>query len=248
MRVWFLHLQTVITWCLICLAIGVFWGTQYLEVQSVVANFSDITAGIVVVIDAGHGGVDPGAISASGILEKDITLAIALELEALLNRAAIYSVMVRREDVDLADLAETRLSVRKHQDLDRRVLLAEKSDADLYVSIHVNYYPMPSLSGPQSFYFATDMQGKQLAKFIQAELVRQLGPNKRVAKAGDYRVLRDTAMPAALVEVGFLSNPVEADLLATASYQKQVANAIFLGIIQFLVYQGEIDHGSNIRN
>ncbi len=248
MYVFFLHLQSVITWCLICLAIGVFWGTQYLEVQPVVGNLSDITAGIVVVIDAGHGGVDPGAISASGILEKDITLAIALELEALLNRAVIYSIMVRREDADLADVAETRLSVRKHQDLERRILLAEKFDADLYVAIHANYYPMPSLSGAQSFYFATDRQGKQLAQFIQAELVRQLGPNKRVANTGDYRVLRDTTMAATLVEVGFLSNPIEADLLATASYQQQVAKAIFLGIVRFLVYRGEINHGANIGN
>jgi N-acetylmuramoyl-L-alanine amidase len=141
--------------------------------------------------------------------------------------------MVRRGDYDLADSSEVNLLNRKRQDLSRRVQIAEQAQADLYISIHANYFPSPIWSGAQTFYFEGSGQGEHLAKTLQTELVRNLGPNHRLARPGDFRVLRDTSMPAAMVEVGFLSNPREAALLSQTSYQKQVAAAIFSGILRY---------------
>jgi len=141
--------------------------------------------------------------------------------------------MVRHGDYDLADSSEAHLLNRKRQDLERRVFVAEEAQADLYISIHANYFPASVWSGAQTFYYENDQASERLAKAIQAELVKRLGPNTRVAKAGNFRVLRDTSMPAALVEVGFLSNPREAELLADAAYQKRVAEAIFAGLYNY---------------
>lgn len=234
MRVWFLSAKTVTIWLLACLGIGIFLGTGSLLIQPVSSNLSYEISGKTILIDAGHGGVDPGATGPSGVHEKEITLAIAVELERLLNQAAVFTVMVRRDDRDLADPAEENLMVRKRQDLQRRVEMAASSDSDLYLSIHANYFPSPIWSGAQTFYYDGKEEGQRLAVNIQNELVRQLGPNTRVARPGNFRVLRETAMPAALIEVGFLSNPREDERLADPEYQRRVAAAIFSGILNYL--------------
>ncbi|NMB02320.1 MAG: N-acetylmuramoyl-L-alanine amidase CwlD [Firmicutes bacterium] len=231
MRAWFFSGRQVAWWVFSCLALGLFLGTTGSRVLPVsTERLYQGISGRTIVIDAGHGGIDPGAVSAKGILEKDITLQIAKKLETLLKRAAVYVVMVRHGDHDLADSSELNLLNRKRQDLARRVYIAEEAQADLYLSIHANFFPSPIWSGAQTFYYEEDSESAQLARDIQAELVRQLGPNNRVAKTGDYRVLRDPSMPAVLVEVGFLSNPSEADLLAQPDYQQRIANAIFAGL------------------
>lgn len=234
MRVWFFSGRQVLWWILGCLACGIFLGTQgqvVLPVSSGPGHFG--ISGRTIVIDAGHGGVDPGAVSASGIMEKEINLAIAKELELLLRKAAVYVVLVRHGDYDLADSSETNLLKRKRQDLIRRVSIAEEVDADLYISIHANYFPSSIWSGAQTFYYERSDASKRLATTLQTALVRYLGPNNRLARPGDFRVLRDTTMPAVMVEVGFLSNPKEASLLSQTSYQKQVAAAIFAGLVRY---------------
>jgi N-acetylmuramoyl-L-alanine amidase len=234
MRIWIFTGKQVIWWALVCLTLGIYVGTAYeLWIPVFSGSPQRGVSGRVIVIDAGHGGIDPGAVSANGALEKGITLAIAKELERLLQRAAVFVVMVRRGDYDLADSSESHLLHRKRQDLIRRVAIAEEAKADLYISIHANYFPSPIWSGAQTFYYEGRIEDQQLAKDIQTELVKHLGPNHRLAKTGDYRVLRDTTMPAALVEVGFLSNPREAELLSQPSYQKRVASAIFSGILRY---------------
>ncbi|MGI6624135.1 MAG: N-acetylmuramoyl-L-alanine amidase [Limnochordia bacterium] len=234
MRVWFFSMRQVLWWVFACLALGIFLGSGEIPFLPVSGGNTPLgISGRTIVIDAGHGGIDPGAVSAQGVLEKDVTLAISQELEYLLKRAAVYVVMVRRGDYDLADSSEVNLLNRKRQDLSRRVQIAEQAQADLYISIHANYFPSPIWSGAQTFYFEGSGQGEHLAKTLQTELVRNLGPNHRLARPGDFRVLRDTSMPAAMVEVGFLSNPREAALLSQTSYQKQVAAAIFSGILRY---------------
>lgn len=234
MRVWFFSARQVLWWVLGCLTLGIFLGTKGIALLPVIGgNVQTGISGKTIVIDAGHGGIDPGAVSAAGALEKEITLQIAKELEHLLKKAAVYVVMVRHGDYDLADSSETNLLNRKRQDLNRRVLIAEEADADLYISIHANYFPSPRWSGAQTFYYEGSTQGEHLARTLQTELVRHLGPNNRLARPGDFRVLRDTTMPAAMVEVGFLSNPREAQLLSEESYQKQVAAAIFAGVLRY---------------
>ena len=234
MRTWFFSAKQVI-WCLLtCLAVGNYLGTGS-ELPLPVLREATLPAisGLTIVIDPGHGGDDPGAVSVKGDLEKDITLAIAEELEYLLRKAAVFAVVVRRGDYDLADSSETNLLKRKMQDLDRRVALAKEAQADLFISIHANFFPSPIWYGAQTFYYPGRPEDERLAKAIQAELVRHLGPNKRQALPGDFRVLREAGMPAVLIEVGFLSNPKEAALLSERGYQKRVAAAIFDGILRY---------------
>ena len=234
MRAWFFRGKQILWWALLCFTLGIYLGTSGPMLLPVFSGRSQYgISGRTIVIDAGHGGIDPGAVSAKGVLEKDITLGIASKLEILLKRAAVFVVMVRHSDYDLADSSELNLLNRKRQDLSRRVAIAEEANADLYISIHANYFPSPIWSGAQTFYYEGFEEDQKLAKIIQAELVRHLGPNHRLAKGGDFRVLRDTSMPAVLVEVGFLSNPKEADLLKEDSYQARVAEAIFSGILRY---------------
>jgi len=233
-RIWFFSGRQVLWWIFTCLAVGIFLGTGGDYFLPVSGNLSrEGISGRTIIIDPGHGGIDPGAVSASGVLEKDVTLAISKELEHLLQRAAVYVVLTRQGDYDLADSSETNLLQRKRQDLDKRVQIAEDAQADLYISIHANYFPSPRWSGAQTFYYEGSGEGEHLARTLQTELVRHLGPNNRLARPGDFRVLRNTTMPAAMVEVGFLSNPREAALLAEAEYQRQVALAIFQGLLRY---------------
>lgn len=234
MRIWVCTAKQLMWWVVLCLACGIYLATGIdLWLPASSGSYQGGISGRVIVVDAGHGGIDPGAVSGGGIIEKQITLQIAQKLEQLLNKAAVFVVMVRRGDYDLADSSELNLLHRKRQDLSRRVAIAEQAEADLYISIHANYFPSPRWSGAQTFYYEGKPEDQELARVIQTSLVKHLGPNHRLAKAGNFRVLRDTTMPAVLVEVGFLSNPREADLLADSAYQQKVASAIFAGILNF---------------
>lgn len=234
MRVYVVRLRSLLWWAFGSLAVGIAAGVFSAGEIPVMSQPMHAISGMTIVIDPGHGGIDPGAVSRSGYLEKDIVLAISEELERLLNKAAVHTVMTRRGDYDLADNTQQNLLERKRQDLQRRVDLAEDSRAQLYISVHANYFPSSIWSGAQTFYFEGQAESKRLAEAIQTELVNSLGPNNRLARPGNYRVLRDTTMPAALVEVGFLSNPREAELLGDPKYQARVAEAIYRGILRYM--------------
>ncbi len=203
------------------------------DLQPVSGVLRERISGRLVVIDPGHGGYDPGAVSADGTLEKDVVLSIAKHLGRLLNQASIYTLFTREGDNSVQLAPGGNLLSRKRQDLMGRVNLANKAEADLFISIHCNSFPQSIWSGAQTFYYSGQHESKQLAVAIQSELVKRLGPNRRQANAGDYRVLKDTRMPAVMVEVGFLSNPKEARLLADPNYQEKMANAIYHGILRY---------------
>lgn len=187
-----------------------------------------------IIIDAGHGGRDPGAIGRNGAQEKAITLGIALELHRLFSQVGAYTVMIRTDDSDLADQGDKRYRTLKERDLWYRVKMANRSEADLYLSIHVNSFPQSIWSGAQTFYHGDCEQSTRLARAIQAQLALKLGPNHRKAKAADYRVLKSTRMPSVVVEVGFISNPREESLLINREYQVKLAGAIFSGVVDYL--------------
>lgn len=203
------------------------------ELLWVAGPLRERVSGRLVVIDPGHGGYDPGAVAANGTLEKDVVLSIARRLERLLNQAAIYTLLTRTEDKSVQPPTPDKSTSRKRQDLMARVEIANEAQADLFISIHCNSFPQSIWSGAQTFYFPNQNESKRLAVAIQSELVRRLGPNRRQANAGDYRVLKDTKMPAVVVEVGFLSNPREARLLADPAYQERVGTAIYYGILRY---------------
>ncbi|MGA9174546.1 MAG: N-acetylmuramoyl-L-alanine amidase CwlD, partial [Thermoactinomyces sp.] len=185
-------------------------------------------------IDAGHGGPDGGAVSQQGLVEKDVTLRIAHYLQDYLHGAGALVFLTRENDTDLANPNTKRLRLRKAEDLMRRVYLIKEKNVDAFISIHLNAIPSPRWSGAQTFYNPVREDNKRLATFIQAELIRNLENTNRLAKQkGDVYILKHSPVPTALVEVGFLSNPDEAKLLATETYQKKVAASIYLGLIRF---------------
>jgi len=197
----------------------------------------------VIVIDPGHGGCDPGA-SRGNYVEKDITLAIGQHLAKQLSEAGAMVVMLRTEDRDLVgDGFSGSIAARKREDLRLRVQKANEVKADLYISIHANADPSPRWHGAQVFYNPSSKPSKLTAVMIQEEITKQLGNTKRKALAGDYYVLRNTEMPAVIIEVGFLSHPQEASLLVNSDYQARMAQAIFAGIAQAQVrtYDTEIE-------
>ncbi len=186
-----------------------------------------------VVIDAGHGGRDPGKIGINGSLEKDINLAIAQKLKIFLEAEDIRVVMTRETDDGLYD--ETA-SNKKVQDMKERLAVIEKEKPILVVSIHQNSYPEEYVHGAQVFYYTTSTVGKNLAEIIQTRLVRSMDPeNRRVAKGNDsYYLLKKTVVPIVIIECGFLSNSQEAEKLSTALYQEKMAWSAHMGIMQYI--------------
>ena len=189
-------------------------------------------AGPLILVDAGHGGDDPGKIGTAGTLEKEINLAIAKRLEALLKQADVAVVMTRTDGNGLYD---ENASGKKVQDMKRRVSMMEEAKADLAVSIHQNSYSEEYVKGGQVFYYGTSEVSKDLAETIQKQL-KQLDPeNKREAKANtSYYLLKKTSRPIVIVECGFLSNAAEADKLSDPLYEERLAFRIFMGIVQHI--------------
>ena len=188
---------------------------------------------ICVVIDAGHGGDDPGKVGINGIYEKDVNLQIAELLKYFLEANDITVVMTRESDVGLYDADAPN---KKVQDMKRRIDLIDKEAPILTVSIHQNSFPEEYVHGAQVFYYTGSTQGQLLAEYIQNQLVERVDPeNRRQVKANDsYYLLKKTGSPIVIVECGFLSNSVEAEKLRTPEYQERVAWAIHMGILQYL--------------
>lgn len=190
-------------------------------------------AGKVIVLDAGHGGPDGGA-EGGDVVEKDISLAITQELRDYLQEAGALVIMTREEDKDLANDDTKGLSRRKAEDLKRRANLVEEKEADLFISVHLNAIPSEKWHGAQTFYNPKSDENKKLAAFIQDSLREQLENTSRQAKSiGQIYLLKKVEVPAALVEVGFLSNHEERGLLQDKKYQKKVAESIYHGVMRY---------------
>lgn len=182
----------------------------------------------VVVIDAGHGGVDPGAVGKSKVLEKNVTLAVSKRLQALVQQSGAKTIMIREDDSDLG--TSQGLLKRKREDLAQRIQLAVDAQAEVYISIHANSFPDAKLTGAQTFYHSDSPEGKLLAQSIQKEL-NSMTSGKRVAKGNqDIYVLKKAHQAAVTVELGFLSNLEEEQLLTTPEYQEKLAIAIYQGL------------------
>lgn len=186
-----------------------------------------------VVVDAGHGGDDPGKVGINGALEKDINLAVAKRLAVLLEQSDVKVVMTREDENGLYDANADR---KKVQDMKRRIAMMEEAEPDLVVSVHQNSYGDASIKGAQVFFYTGSEEGRELAEVIQNRLVAGLDPeNHRVAKANDsYYLLKKTSRPIVIVECGFLSNPQEAEQLTDPVYQERVAWQIHMGVLQYL--------------
>ena len=189
-----------------------------------------ILQGLTILVDAGHGGTDGGAIGKdSGVLEKELNLKVAKALQAVLEQSGAQVIMTRDSDMEF--------NRNKRTDLTARLDLARQGNAELLVSIHMNEYRTRRESGPQVFYRAGQPQSRLLAGAIQAALIESLKPSRqRSAMAGDYFIL-SLSIPSVLVECGFLSNGAEEKLLLTEAYQRRIAEAIRDGIADYVSLQ-----------
>lgn len=179
----------------------------------------------VVIIDAGHGGFDPGKAGVNGENEKIINLKIAEYLQQYLEQSGAVAIITRNTDEALGDSKKSDMSVRKD--------IANNSNGDILISVHQNSFTSQSVHGAQVFYYKSSEEGKKLAENIQASLCNSLG-SERVAKSNsDYYVLRTTEIPAAIVECGFLSNYSDEQKLNDDEYQQETAWAIYKGITNY---------------
>jgi N-acetylmuramoyl-L-alanine amidase len=174
---------------------------------------------IVVAIDPGHGGNDPGAVGIGGIQEADIVLAIGRQVARLLEQSGVQAVLTRSDDTEI--------------DLQPRVDTAEQVNANLFVSIHANSMGMerPDVNGLETYYYSS---GAALAQTIQNSMVSSLGMEDRGVRQARFHVIKQTTMPSVLVETGFVTGSDDAPRLASAAYQTQIATAIARGLLQYI--------------
>ena len=175
-----------------------------------------------VVLDPGHGGPDPGAIGIGGIRETDVVLEVSKIVEKLLYEKGVKVNLTRKTEVDL--------------NLPTRVSFANKMDADIFVSIHANASrgKRRDINGLETFYYR-GWRGRLLAKKIQKQILRvSPGSPDRGVKQGRFYVIKNTRMPAVLVEIGFLTGRLDARRLEKTTHRKRLAYAIAKGILEYL--------------
>lgn len=193
-----------------------------------------VGTGKTVILDPGHGGEDPGAVSDyTGICEKNINLYIATQVKAMLEADGYTVLMTRAEDVLVYDETATGETAMRRQDLLRRKKMMDESGADIVVSIHLNKYTDADVHGAQTFFVKDSQSSKALAECLQSALVSDVDPeNTRVAlvKKDDIIITKNCKTTTAIVECGFLSNEAEEAKLAQQSYQDALATAIKKGI------------------
>ncbi|MBS4210633.1 N-acetylmuramoyl-L-alanine amidase CwlD [Bacillus sp. FJAT-50079] len=189
--------------------------------------------GKIIYIDPGHGGPDGGA-GDKGALEKDIALHVSQKLRDLLQGQGALVLMTRETDTDLASPDVRGYSKRKTADLKKRLKIINESEADFFISVHLNSIPSPRWSGAQTFYAPHLIENKRAAKFIQAELISNLENTTRQAKTIErVYLLKHANKPGVLVEVGFLSNPTERNQLKQDEYQEKIAESVYKGILRY---------------
>ncbi|MGE8080575.1 N-acetylmuramoyl-L-alanine amidase, partial [Peribacillus loiseleuriae] len=182
------------------------------------SEFKKTLTGKTIVIDAGHGGRDPGT-SGKIYLEKTLNLETAKELAFILRSAGAKVVMTRETDVYLT--------------LAKRVQVSHANNADVFISVHYNATSNTSVNGVDTFYWTTHANEKKLAENIQQEVIKETGLKNRGALTGNFQVIRDNKNAAVLVELGFLSNEQEERKVASKDYQIKAATGIYNGLIRY---------------
>ena len=216
---------------IICLFVVTIGGSKAVTVLSESASISGRKT---VVVDAGHGGVDGGATSCTGVLESQFNLEIAQKLNDLLNLLGINTVMIRNTDCSVYTGGET-IAQKKVSDLKERVRIVNSTDNCILVSIHQNLFSDGKYSGAQVFYAPTE-GSQMIAKSMQTSFIKTLNPHshRQEKKADSIYLMQHINCPGVLVECGFLSNPQEEYLLRTKDYQQKVCCVIACTISNYL--------------
>lgn len=183
----------------------------------------------LIVLDAGHGGFDPGAIGITGKEEKMINLSIVLKLQALLEQSGANIILTRATDDAVAGT--------KREDMKARKIIKDEADGDIFLSIHLNSFPEEKYKGAQVFYPKGNEEAKIMAECIQKSLINILDKgNNRIAKElDDMYLLKNSKVPSIIVECGFVSNSEEEAKLSTDEYQNRIAWAIYVGLTEYLL-------------
>lgn len=191
----------------------------------------EIKTGIRIVIDPGHGGMDPGKIGISGSEEKNINLEISKKIKKYLELMGVNVIMTREED---ADLSQGQAKNKKRADMNNRLKLINESDAEMIISIHQNSFTDQKVFGAQCFYYSKSNGGREAAGLIQESINERADVfSKRQVKADNtYFLLKNSNSTMVIVECGFLSNGEEEGRLVSESYQDRMAYAIAIGAIK----------------
>lgn len=207
------------------------WGSRAVTVLS---EQRPIDREVCVIIDAGHGGVDGGAISCSGVLESKINLEISLRLEDLLHLLGIRTQMIRTDDRSVYTEGNS-IAAKKVSDLKERVRIVNDTENAVLISIHQNTFPDSRYSGAQVFY-GKGQGSQELAKSMQSSFVSVLNPgsNRKCKKGSSIYLLENVKCTAILVECGFLSHPAEEARLRDQVYQQQICSVIATTLSTFL--------------
>ena len=216
-----------VLWTVLILFLGLSVGAVF-KFSSIADTFSKGRAPRVVVIDAGHGLPDGGTVGVSGVVEQEINLKIAKKVEEILKGDGYITIMTRRGEDSIAKADERSIREMKVMDMKKRRELIKESNADVFISIHMNSYPDPKVSGLRVFYSAKHKKIKVLAEDIQERISDITGAKTYAVKTADRDLflMKDPPVPAILVECGFLSNPTEEKKLVDEEYQTKVAWAI----------------------
>lgn len=203
-------------------------------------------SGKTIVIDPGHGGPDGGAVGKDNTLEKEIALEVSKKTRDYLQQAGALVYLTREEDKDLAAEDTRGYSRRKSEDIRNRLTFIHEKEADLFITIHLNALPSSKWSGAQTFFYPSFPENKHLATMIQSEIIYNLENTNRVPlQINDIYLLKHAEVPGALVEIGFLSNEEERELLKDNHYQDKMAASIYKGIIRYVTEEVEEDEKSS---
>ncbi len=199
------------------------------------AVFAGASLPIKIVLDAGHGGIDGGVVGANtGIKESDLNLAITLKLKQTLDDMGFETVLTRKTEAGLYD---TALKGFKREDMKKRKEIVQKENPALVISVHQNRYPSKSVRGAQVFFKRGDSEGERFALNLQEKLnglYETENVKARKHTPSEYFMLDCTHNPSVIVECGFLSSPADEKLLASASWQKRLAESIASGVVAYL--------------
>lgn len=221
---------------LFCLSIGLMVTNTK---EETIATVSFPVSNKTIVLDAGHGTPDEGAQNNNGITEAQTNLKITLKLQKLLEQSGAKVILTRSDENAIYDLNSKTIKQKKISDIHNRVKIGNESQADIFVSIHLNKIPQSQYWGWQCFYKNGNEQSKKLAKNIQTNLNEAISnENKRVAmKLDNVYIMKYVEIPITIVECGFLSNPNEEKLLLQDEYQDKLAWGIYTGIMDYFYEQ-----------
>lgn len=223
---------------ILALMLGVFVGIAIQYIPSDYA-FNTVKTYKTVIVDAGHGAPDGGAVGVGGTVEKDINLAIAKKLQEVLEGKGVCVVMTRDGDSGLQDASETTIRKMKISDMNKRRSIMKKSNADLFISIHMNSFSDRTVNGLHVFYDKAHPEIEEIAVKIQDDISSVTGAAVHSVKTADEKLflMKNPPVPSILVECGFLSNPDDEKKLNDEEYQAKIAWSIAESVTEFYQIQ-----------